>query len=103
VLGLGINKVRVDFTWSEIETRAGFDFAKPGFTQFMQDASAANIEVLPILDYGNPIYNTAHPCPNDKCIPDSFTTFNTQNFQAYAQKVATAFPQLTRFEIWNEP
>ncbi len=99
---LGVNKVRVDFTWSQIEKTANnFDFVGSLYAPFVADATTNGIDILAVLDYGNKIYNKTQACPpdsGDKCIPD-----NWDAFVSFATATAKRFPDIHKYEVWNEP
>ncbi len=93
----GIHRVRGDFTWSDIEpTRGTFDFS--AYDLLVADAAAHGIDLLAILDYGNP-WATSVSGADDHYPPD-----NPQDFATYAAAVATHFQgKVHEYEIWNEP
>ncbi|MGE5181710.1 MAG: hypothetical protein ACM31C_06595 [Acidobacteriota bacterium] len=90
----GIRHARADVTWSISEPARG----ARDFTWFHAEADAyagAGVEVLPIIDYGNPWANQA-PHDNDRYPPDHLA-----DFAAYAGATAheLGFPA---YEVWNE-
>ncbi len=90
----GIRHARADLTWSISEpVRGAIDF-----TWFHAEADAyagAGVEVLPILDYGNPWAN-ATAYGDDRHPPDHLADFATYAGAA-AHDVASP-----AYEVWNE-
>jgi polysaccharide biosynthesis protein PslG len=75
------------FNWAELDTKVAA-------------ASAQGLQVLGILDY-SPQWNAYRGCiveSRKECAPADPTAFAT-----FAAEAATHFPQVTYWEIWNEP
>jgi hypothetical protein len=92
---LGVKFIRFDLTWSDVETVAGvYNFE--WLDAPLQALEAAHTQVIPILDYGNTLYNgrtdgnTSYPTP-----PAPYAAFAG----AVAQRFGT---RLGPYEIWNE-
>jgi hypothetical protein len=90
----GFNAIRMDVPWRVVEKRAG-SYKIPALWDFIVDsAKIRGIDVLMILDYGNPLYNRG-----DKPVTPSAVAA----FAKYAAAVAGHFRHSVRhFEIWNE-
>jgi polysaccharide biosynthesis protein PslG len=92
--------VRTDFTMSSVQPTSSQSFNWEQMDTKVAAASAQGLQVLGILDYSPP-WN-AHPgCvpgPRKECAPADPAAF--ANFAAAA---AAHFPQVTYWEIWNEP
>lgn len=92
--------VRTDFTMSSVQPTSSQLFNWSHLDTKVAAASAQGLQVLGILDY-SPQWN-AHPgcivgSPN-QCAPADPTAFAN-----YAAAAAAHFPQVTYWEIWNEP
>lgn len=92
--------VRTDFRMSSVQPTSSQSFNWSDLETKVAAASAQGLQVLGILDY-SPQWN-AHPgcivgSPN-QCAPADPTAFAT-----YAAAAAAHFPQVTYWEIWNEP
>jgi polysaccharide biosynthesis protein PslG len=92
--------VRTDFTMSSVQPTSSQSFNWDQLDTKVAAASAQGLQVLGILAYSPP-WN-AHPgCiagSRNECAPADPTAF--ANFAAAA---AAHFPQVTYWEIWNEP
>ena len=92
--------VRADFSMSSVQPTSSQSFNWDQLDTKVAAALAEGLQVLGILDY-SPQWN-AHPgCvigPRRECAPADPDAF--ANFAAAA---ATHFPQVTYWEIWNEP
>jgi hypothetical protein len=92
--------VRTDFSMSTVQPTSSQSFNWGDLDTRVAAASAQGLQVLGILDY-SPQWN-AHPgcivgSPN-QCAPADPTAFAN-----YAAAAAAHFPQVTYWEIWNEP
>lgn len=84
----GIGTVRCDFEWGKLEKPAGtFDFSRTD--AIMVDAKAADITILPILDYDHPAY------PKPFADPGPWSNFIGRVASRYAADIPV-------FEVWNE-
>jgi polysaccharide biosynthesis protein PslG len=92
--------VRTDFRMSSVQHDSPKSFDWSDLDAKVAAASAQGLQVLGILDY-SPQWN-AHPgCivgSPDQCAPADLTAFAN-----YAAAAAAHFPQVTYWEIWNEP
>jgi len=94
---LGVHRLRTDFDWSQIEAQKG-TFVFTPYDTLVADATAHDVDVLGILDYGVPWATSASGAdeyypPDD---PDDFATF--------AGAVAMHFlGTVHNYEVWNEP
>ncbi len=102
---LGLHRMRLDLTWSQIETAPGqFDFS--GLDPAVRDASQAGISLLGILDYGNHIYPTASSQAGSTDVgqQDHSPPVDVAHYADYVRAVVAHFrPQVTEYELWNEP
>jgi polysaccharide biosynthesis protein PslG len=92
--------VRTDFTMSSVQPTSSQSFNWGALDAKVAAATEQGLQVLGILDY-SPQWNAYSGCivgsPN-QCAPADPTAF--ANFAAAA---AAHFPQVTYWEIWNEP
>jgi hypothetical protein len=96
---LGIHRMRTDFWWHQLETTAGqFDFS--ALDPAVDDALAAGVTLLPILDYGNHLYPSAAGPTDD---PVFFPPTEPSHYGDYvAATVAHYGTRIPEWEIWNE-
>jgi polysaccharide biosynthesis protein PslG len=92
--------VRTDFTMSSVQPTSSQSFNWDQLDTKVAAASAQGLQVLGILDY-SPQWN-AHPgCivgSHNECAPA-----DPAAFASFAAAAAAHFPQVTYWEIWNEP
>jgi polysaccharide biosynthesis protein PslG len=92
--------VRIDFSMSRVQPTASRAFEWGPLDVKVAAATSNGLQVLGILDY-SPQWN-AHPgCivgSHKECAPADPTAF-----ASYAAAAAARFPQVTYWEIWNEP
>jgi hypothetical protein len=95
VKDLGIHRIRFDLRWQDVEgTKGKFDFS--GNDRVVDEAAAANIDVLGILDYGA-TWASSH---NDQMYPPD----HVSDFVDYAKATVSHFDgKISEYEIWNEP
>jgi hypothetical protein len=96
----GARFVRTDFTMSSVQPASSQSFNWGQLDTKVAAASAQGLQVLGILDY-SPQWN-AHP----GCIAGSHTECAPADptaFASFAAAAAAHFPQVTHWEIWNEP
>ncbi len=93
---LGIGLARTDFSWDLVEPERGvWDWSGPD--RVMDAAESVNVQVLPILNYGNP---WASSLGDDRHLPPD----DLGDFGTYAAALAERYGgRLQRYEIWNEP
>src|SRR6516164_5735446 len=100
IVGLGVHRVRVDFTWNNIEPRKGqWDWGR--YDDFIAAVASKHVDILGILDYGAAWANTAVYPPNGdpQAPPDHF-----KDFADYASAVVERYKgKVKAYEIWNEP
>jgi polysaccharide biosynthesis protein PslG len=92
--------VRTDFSMSSVQPTSSQSFNWDDLDTKVAAASAQGLQVLGILDY-SPQWN-AHP----GCIvgsPHQCAPADPTAFANYAAAAAAHFPQVTYWEIWNEP
>ncbi|MCM8795789.1 MAG: beta-galactosidase [Candidatus Omnitrophica bacterium] len=91
----GINWVRIDFLWSDIEPKPGkFEFAK--YDTIVDLLTKAKINILGILDYSA---DWASSCGRWNCPPKE-----NKLFVNYASKVVGRYKDRIKYwEVWNEP
>jgi hypothetical protein len=89
-----IQCIRNDATWSAIE-RQKETLAIPGsWDEYIDKARSLNINVLLILDYGNPLYDGGDKPESDEAIAA---------FAHYAEFVVKHFKgRVHLYEVWNE-
>lgn len=94
---LGVGLVRTDLTWSLMEPSQG-DFDFNPMDERVMPYWNGGIDVLGILDYGNP-WATSVEGADDKVPPD-----DPADFAAYVIAIVGHFDGiLDTYEIWNEP
>ncbi|NOZ01282.1 MAG: cellulase family glycosylhydrolase [Deltaproteobacteria bacterium] len=89
----GLRLIRRDFSWSHIEPAPG-EFVFGGYDAVVDEAAGLGIEVLGLLDYGNPwAYGS----------PGNDSTLDPDAFAAFAGECADHFKGRVRYwEVWNE-
>ncbi len=94
----GWRLVRTDFTWKDIEPTPGrLEFT--AYDDLVARAAAHDIQLLGILDYGNPWAAVGVPANDDRYPPDDPATF-----ARFAGATARHFRgRVPAWEIWNEP
>ena len=86
--------IRVDLKWANVETVAGtYDFTY--YDTLMASALNHGLRPILILDYGNPLYDSAN-APADDPTRAAFVNFTTAAVTRYKGIGAI-------WEIWNEP
>jgi hypothetical protein len=92
----GFTWVRKDLAWAEVETVPGvYDFS--AYDQLIADLEKRGMQVLFILDYGNPLYTGGERVPPT-------TPAALEAFGCYAEAAARHFAGHGVFyEVWNEP
>jgi polysaccharide biosynthesis protein PslG len=92
--------VRTDFAMSSVQPTSSKSFNWDQLDAKVAAASAQGLQVLGILDY-SPQWNARPGCivgSPHQCAPADPTAFAN-----YAAAAAAHFPQVTYWEIWNEP
>lgn len=91
---LGVGALRTDFGWVEAEKEKGVIAAPAYWDEFVDMANAYDIEILGIIDYGNPFYD-------DGGAP--YTEEGLAAYERYCRYLATHYKgRVKHFEIWNE-
>lgn len=92
----GVRTLRNDLVWEDVERQPGkYDFTSTFYDDLVADASAAGLEVLFILDYGNRLYGPSRAVVGDK---------GRHAFAAFAATAAARYRgHRVAWEIWNEP
>ncbi len=92
--GLGFSRVRMDFSWSAVESTKGvYNFSN--YDALVASLAARGMTLHLILDYGNRLY----PPTGDA----AFVSTTVPAFAAYAKAAAAHFAgKGVTFEIWNE-
>lgn len=92
----GVRLLRNDLRWEAVEQRPGqYDFESTLYDDFVTAASAAGLEILFILDYGNRLYG-----PPQAVVDDT----GREAFAAFARAAASRYRgRGVAWEIWNEP
>ncbi len=94
----GINLIRDECYWADVETSLGvFTFPKQ-IDDYVVNAYQRGIEVLMILNYNNPLYA---PQAGSGIVTDS----NRSAFVNYCKQVVNRYSPMgvKHYEIWNEP
>ncbi len=94
----GFGWIRDEVYWEHIEKEKGVFRFPPAYDAYLKAARARDIEVLLILDFGNPLYSGS-----DKTAPASDP--ERAAFARYCREVIGRYKPLgiRHFEIWNEP
>jgi hypothetical protein len=94
----GIQLIRDECYWSEVEKVRGVYNFPPQIDFYLQQAKLRGIKVLLILNYNNPLYA---PHAGSGVVTDS----NRNAFKNYCIQTVTRYSALgvKLFEIWNEP
>ena len=92
--GMGFSRVRMDLSWSGVETKKGaYDFSS--YDALVASLAARGMTAHLILDYGNRFY----PPTGDP----AFVSTTVPAFAAYAKAAAAHFAgKGVTYEIWNE-
>ena len=94
---LGVETIRQDFLWHQIEPTPG-ELVFDAYDRLVDDAAAVGIEVIALLAYGNPWATAA--TENDRFYPPD----DPADFAAFAAATADHFRgRVWRYEVWNEP
>ena len=111
----GVRAIRQDFTWADIERHRGvYDFR--GQDAVVDGAAAHGLEVIAILDYGNPLYSTPGAAVQASPLASSLPPFgigsatlfppdpsHLDTFRSFTRATAAHFAgRVHRYEIWNE-
>jgi hypothetical protein len=94
----GLGWIRDEVYWSEVEKEKGVFKFPPAYDSYLRAAQARGIQVLLILDFGNPAYAVA-----EKSAPA--TEADRRAFARYCGEVVKRYKPLgvRTYEIWNEP
>ena len=99
--GAGFSWVRMDLTWGYIEKTKGV-YNWSDYDRLVNSARSRGMNVLYILDYGNPLYTGASV--KDPIYLPPTNAAGIQAFANFAYAAAKHFAgKGVRFEIWNEP
>lgn len=94
---MGYTNMRLDFTWSKIETEKGvYDFSK--YDKIVSKADEYGLDIMAIIDYNNNLYSGS-----DDERTGIASEENKAAYIAFAAAVADRYKSIKRFEIWNEP
>src|SRR5215469_13965648 len=100
VTGLGLHRIRIDFTWKNIQPNpTAWNWGR--YDAFVTKARDAHVDILGILDYGAAWANkVVYPLDGDvQAPPDQF-----KDFTDYAKAVVEQYKGTVKaYEIWNEP
>lgn len=89
-----IKSIRVDYTWSHIETSKGvFSVDNKKTDQIISQAKSRGVIPLVVLDYGNPIYKLDKPITPEQV--NLFTNYVSWVVHHFGTKVQY-------YEVWNE-
>lgn len=90
----GINLIRMDFLWSEVEREKGvYDFRE--YRRLVDALREREITALFILDYGNPYYDEGM-APYSDAGREAFARFTLESFREFKGEDII-------WELWNEP
>lgn len=95
----GVNTVRASGFWNEIETAKG-KYIWNSIDAHMKKAKVSGVDTLYILGLYNSLYKTLDG--NGKIVVMG-SDEEIQAFVNYAKEVAKRYPEITKYEIWNEP
>ncbi len=107
---VGVVNVRGDFTWHRLETAPG-TWSFDDLDVVVDDADAAGVHLLGILDYGNPIYpqtgaDGSAPATDltlDNPPETLFPPQDPQHFADYVTQVVDRYgARVVDWEVWNE-
>ncbi|MCA9543209.1 MAG: hypothetical protein KC613_02435, partial [Myxococcales bacterium] len=94
---MGVRTLRQQFQWHRIERAPGeFDWSLPDGR--VGAADLHGVETLALLGYGNYWASALAAEHRDPYYPPD----DPQDFARFAAAFAARYPQITRFEIWNE-
>jgi polysaccharide biosynthesis protein PslG len=98
-VSLGVQRVRVDFEWKNIQPRNDGKYNWAYLDAFVAKVNARKLKILGIIDYA-PAW-AAGPCAAGTNCPPA----NPEVFGAFAGKVAERYRGMgvINWEIWNEP
>jgi hypothetical protein len=98
VSAAGIDMIRDECLWSDVETDSGVYVIPPAIDRYVQAAIARDIDIYMILNYNNSIYAPATGS-------GVTTEENRIAYAKYCQAVVGHFSPLgvKHYEIWNEP
>jgi len=100
VTGLGLHRIRIDFTWKNIQPNpTAWNWGR--YDAFVTKARDAHVDILGILDYGAAWANkVVYPLDGDvQAPPDQFKDFTDSAKAVVEQYKGT----VKAYEIWNEP
>ncbi len=90
----GIGWIRDDLPWDQAETTKGEIVIPQRWDTFVNDARSNGVQVLGILDFGNPFYDEGGA---------PYTDAGRAAFLRYVTAVATHFKgRIDHYEVWNE-
>ena len=93
---LGFNDLRVEFTWNGRTEKAEGEYNTAYFKKIMDSANENDMSVTALLAYNNTLYSS-----------ESKGAIDTQEertaFVNYAKAIVSAYPEIKKVEIWNEP
>lgn len=98
-VALGVQRVRVDFEWKNIQPRNDGKYNWAYLDAFVAKVNARKLKILGIIDYA-PAW-AAGPCATGNLCPPA----NPDTFATFAAKVAEHYRPMgiINWEIWNEP
>lgn len=91
---LGINAIRTDLPWSDVETVQGEYHIPENWDYLVNYSNHVGIKVLAILDYGNKFYDNGDKPLSEQAIKgfSSYVSFLTNHFKN----------RISFYQIWNE-
>jgi len=90
----GLQRVRDEQPWRQVERQAGHYEFPPQFTAYMSALQVAGIDPLIVLDFSNPLYD------GDKT---PYSDQGRAGFSAYGRAVLQRYGgQVSAMEVWNE-
>lgn len=94
----GVGWIRDEVYWSEVEKEKGVFRFPSAYDYYLRAAQARGIQVLLVLDFGNPAYSVA-----EKSGP--VTDAARRAFSRYCGEVVKRYKPfgVRTYEIWNEP
>lgn len=90
----GMEVLRTDFIWSQIEPAPG-DFRFDGYDQMVADAESRGMRMLVLLVYSNALYES---------VPGSTSSLDPAAYARFAAACAARYgTRVAGYEVWNEP
>ena len=96
-LEMGVKWVRADLSWPEVQPDSPHEFNWERFDRVADATRERGLALLPIVTYTPPWARPAG-CSTFMCAP-----VDAGQFATFAGEAASRYPDITTWEIWNEP